>query len=135
VAGAESAGLEPDLQGLAGLGRRSPALALPLAVFMVSLTGLPPTAGFIAKFAVFRQALQDGCLWLVLIAVAASVVSVGYYLRLLVPVFMGASEEKADRIHAPVECVMVAVFLAAALLAAGVLPRLLLAFGGLANAG
>ncbi len=127
----ESAGVPPDVKGLTGLGRRAPGLALALAVFMVSLTGLPPTAGFIAKFVVFQEVLQAGHLWLVLIAVAMSVVSVGFYLRLLVPVFMSGSEGELERLRPAPEGAMVAIFLAVALLVIGILPQTLLAFGSL----
>jgi NADH-quinone oxidoreductase subunit N len=48
------------LDDYAGLGKRHPALALAMTVFMLSLTGLPPTIGFVAKFAIFRAALESG---------------------------------------------------------------------------
>lgn len=129
---AESAGLPPTLAGLTGFARRAPLAAGALAVFMMSLTGLPPTAGFFAKFLVFRGVLQEGYLWLVLLAVLMSVVSVGFYLRLLVPVFMQPLPKDAPAAEplAP-EGVLVAVVLAAVLLLAGILPNALLTFGGL----
>ena len=58
----EGAGLKLD--DYAGLRRRRPGLALAMALFMFSLTGLPPTVGFVAKFYVFRVALDAGYLWL-----------------------------------------------------------------------
>jgi NADH-quinone oxidoreductase subunit N len=134
----EAAGGSPDRRGLTGLGRRSPALAFSLAVFMVSLTGIPPAAGFIAKFALFREVLASGQLALVLIAVTMSVVSVGFYLRLLVPVFMAGDGGAApgagigdSKLRAAPEGVVVAVLLAAAILVLGVLPQLVLSFAGL----
>ncbi len=78
----ERAGWEADeVEDLYGLGDRAPLTAAAFAVFMASLTGLPPTAGFLAKFYVFTAALEAGLLWLALVGVATSVVSVAYYLR------------------------------------------------------
>jgi NADH-quinone oxidoreductase subunit N len=70
-----------SLDDLAGLGRRGPGLAFAMAVFMFSLAGTPPLAGFFGKFALFRSAVETGLWWLALIALLASVVSVGYYLK------------------------------------------------------
>jgi len=128
----EAAGVAPDRAGMAGMGRRAPALALALAVFMISLTGLPPAAGFIAKFVVFREVLAAGHLPLVLIAVAMSVVSVGFYLRLLVPVFMSGPESaEGGRLKVPPEGVAAALFLAGVVLLLGILPQILLGFARL----
>jgi len=131
IATAEAAGVAPDLAGLTGFARRAPLAAGALAVFMISLTGLPPTAGFFVKFLVFRGVLQEGYLGLVLLAVTMSVVSVGFYLRLLVPVFMQGREGDAKPLHLAPEGVLVPVALAAILLAAGLFPNALLTFGGL----
>jgi NADH-quinone oxidoreductase subunit N len=67
------------VRGLAGLSKRSPALAASLVVIMLSLTGIPLTAGFWGKFLVFAAASVGGYLWLAIIAVLGSVVSFGYY--------------------------------------------------------
>ena len=66
-----------------GLSKRSPLLALALTLCLISLTGIPPTAGFMAKFYIFSSAVQHGLLWLVVIAVLNSVVSAYYYLRVV----------------------------------------------------
>jgi NADH-quinone oxidoreductase subunit N len=68
---------------LAGLSRTHPGMALALAVFMFSLAGVPPLAGFFGKFYVFYAAVQTGLIWLVVIAVVTSVVSAFYYLRIV----------------------------------------------------
>lgn len=83
------------LEDYAGLFARRPGLALAMAVFMFSLTGLPPTAGFIAKFAVFRSAVEAGYLWLAVVGVITSLVSAYYYLRLVVLMFMRPGEARA----------------------------------------
>ena len=77
-----------QLDNLAGLASFRPGLAAAMAVFMVSLSGLPPTGGFVAKFQVFSAALNGGYVWLTVIAVLNSVVAVYYYLRLVVVMYM-----------------------------------------------
>jgi NADH-quinone oxidoreductase subunit N len=78
---------------LAGLGFRQPLLGLAMSVFMVSLGGIPPTAGFMGKVYVFGSALEAGLVPLVVVGVLNSVVSVFYYLRITVAMYM--SEEPA----------------------------------------
>ena len=81
-----------SLADLAGLGRRHPWLAASLAVFLLSLAGFPPTAGFLAKFYVFSAAVAKGHVLLVVAAVLASLISVGYYLKVIVAMYMQAAE-------------------------------------------
>jgi NADH-quinone oxidoreductase subunit N len=75
-----------------GLARRSPLLALAMAYFMLSLTGIPPTGGFSGKFFVFRAALEADLLWLALIGVVTSVISGYYYLRVVYLMYMHEGE-------------------------------------------
>lgn len=86
-----------DFRGLAG---RSPFLAALMALFLFSLAGIPPTAGFVGKFMVFSAAVQSGYTWLVILAVINSVIAAYYYLRVVIVVYRpaeGASaEEPAD---------------------------------------
>jgi NADH-quinone oxidoreductase subunit N len=79
-----------------GMGKRSPLLAGALTLFLVSLTGLPPTAGLIAKIYIFNGAVDQGLLWLVVIAVINSVISAFYYFRVVKIMWMGepASQDK-----------------------------------------
>jgi NADH-quinone oxidoreductase subunit N len=82
-------GMEGDsLDDLAGLGRRHPWLAASMSVFLLSLAGFPPTAGFLAKFYVFSAAVAKGHVPLVVAAVLASLISVGYYLKVVVAMYM-----------------------------------------------
>ncbi len=76
------------LADVAGLGFRQPLLGLALTVFMISLGGIPPTAGFMGKVYIFGTALQAGLLPLVIVGVLNSVVSVFYYLRVTVAMYM-----------------------------------------------
>ncbi len=77
-----------QLDGWAGLASRHPGAALAMAVFMLSLGGLPPTGGFFAKFYLFRAVLERSDLtWLVIAAVANSAISVYYYLRVVTAMY------------------------------------------------
>ncbi len=82
-------GREPlSLDDVAGLAERRPALAAALTVFLVSLTGIPVTAGFVGKFYLFNAAVSSGWVWLALVGVLMSVVSAYYYLRVVVAMYM-----------------------------------------------
>jgi NADH-quinone oxidoreductase subunit N len=75
-------------EDLAGIGRRHPAAALAFSLFLVSLAGIPPTAGFFGKWFVFRAAMESGYYLLTIIAFLNSVIGVYYYLRVLVFMYM-----------------------------------------------
>lgn len=75
-------------EDLAGIGRRHPAAALPFALFLLSLAGVPPTAGFFGKWFVFKAAIDGGMYWLTVIAFLNSVLGAYYYLRVLVYMYM-----------------------------------------------
>ncbi len=79
-----------------GMSKRAPLLALGLTLSLISLIGMPPAAGFMAKFYIFSGAVQHGLLWLVVIAVINSVISAYYYMRVVKVMWLGkpASEEK-----------------------------------------
>jgi len=89
--------LNSDLiEDYSGMGKRAPLLALALTLCLVSLIGMPPAAGFMAKFYIFSAAVQHNLLWLVIIAVINSVISAYYYLRVVKVMWLSqaASEEK-----------------------------------------
>ena len=81
-----------QLGDYAGVGTKNPVLAIIMAVFMFSLAGIPPTAGFFGKFYLFKAALDANFIYLVVIAVLNSAISVYYYLRVLVIMFMRKEE-------------------------------------------
>jgi NADH-quinone oxidoreductase subunit N len=77
-----------QLRDFAGLWRTRPGLAGLMTVFLLSLGGFPPTAGFIGKWYIFAAAVQEGYVWLAIIGVLSSVVSVFFYLRIVVMMYM-----------------------------------------------
>ena len=81
-----------QIDDYSGLSRRRPGLALAMALFMLSLTGLPPTVGFIGKFFIFRAALEAGQIGLALVGVLTSLISAYYYLRVVVVMYMRPGE-------------------------------------------
>ncbi|MFO1475376.1 MAG: NADH-quinone oxidoreductase subunit N [Verrucomicrobiota bacterium] len=100
VAQVERSGSEATMSAFAGLSRRAPLLSFCLLVFILSLAGIPPLAGFFAKFYVFTAALRDGAprlgmLWLVLVALATSAISLYYYLQVLKQVYVADPPEDA----------------------------------------
>lgn len=80
---------------LAGLGRRKPALALAFSLFVLSLAGIPPTAGFFGKLAVFRAGVEAHLTGLVVIGLLNSVIAAYYYLKVVVVMYMQQPEEGA----------------------------------------
>jgi len=81
----------------AGMGKRAPLLALALTLCLISLIGMPPAAGFMAKFYIFSAAVQNDLLWLVVIAAINSVISAYYYLR-VVKVMWFAEPASAEKV-------------------------------------
>jgi len=102
----------------AGFGYVEPVLALAMFVFMLSLAGIPLTAGFTGKFQIFKAAVNEGYIWLAVIGVLNSVVSVYYYLRIVVVMYMQPAQP--DSISAPAPA-SVPLYAAIALSALGVL--------------
>lgn len=77
------AGCKSEFSELAGLSKSNPYLTVILALFMFALSGFPPTVGFFGKFYIFSAAVQAGYIWLAVIGVMNSFVSVYYYLRVV----------------------------------------------------
>lgn len=80
--------LPTTFDDLAGYGKRNPTLALLMSLFIFSLVGLPLTGGFIGKFQIFSAALQEGWIWLTVIGILNSALSVYYYLRVVMFMYM-----------------------------------------------
>ena len=121
-----------DLQNFSGLASREPLLAACMAVFMFSLAGIPPLAGFFGKFYLFSSALRvggnQGLLWLVGLALFGSFVSLYYYLIVLKAIFVGASSPTApgrDHVSSGLLQRITVSVLAAAILFLGIMPDIL----------
>ena len=81
------------LAGLSGLLKRSPALATMMVIGLLSLLGMPPTVGFMAKVVVFSTAVDQGLVWLAVVAVVNTVVAAYYYLRVVGLIMFGQAED------------------------------------------
>ncbi|MBI5252350.1 MAG: NADH-quinone oxidoreductase subunit N [Desulfomonile tiedjei] len=75
-----------------GLAKTNPFLALAMSIFLFSLAGIPPTAGFVGKFTIFSAAINAGYIWLVVIGVLTSAASVFYYFRVVMKMYMEVPE-------------------------------------------
>ena len=87
-----------SLDELNGFGRRQPLGALAFAIFLISLTGIPPTIGFVAKFVVIQPVLDAGLAWLAVVIALNAVLAAFYYLRVVVRMYMYDVEEKVPRL-------------------------------------
>jgi NADH-quinone oxidoreductase subunit N len=101
---------------LSGLGKRHPAAALAFSLFLLSLAGIPPTAGFFAKWFVFRAAIDGGLYWLAVLGFVNSVIGAYYYLRVLVYMYM-----REPAAGAPVAVPMRSGYVTTALLVSAIL--------------
>jgi NADH-quinone oxidoreductase subunit N len=77
-----------QIDDFTGLAQKSPLSAAVMLLFLLSLTGIPPTAGFVGKFYLFAAAVEAGYIWLVLIAVVNSAISLFFYMRVVVAMYM-----------------------------------------------
>jgi len=111
-----------ELSDYAGLWARSPWLAAAMALFMFSLAGFPPTAGFFAKFYVFNAAVQAGYGWLAVIGVLNSLLGVVYYVGVIVNMFMREPGKTGVTINLSPALVLALVIAAWATLQFGLLP-------------
>lgn len=90
-----------SIDDYAGLGFQQPFLAASLSIFLLSLAGIPLTAGFAGKFFIFRAAIESRLLWLVIFGVLNSVLSVFYYLRVIVAMYMKDPSVEFTRVQVP----------------------------------
>src|SRR5881628_4205417 len=114
---------------LEGLGRRNPVLAVAMTIFMLSLAGFPPSVGFFGKLFLFTAGVSAGYTWLVVLAVLMSVVSVFYYVRVLIPIW--APSPRQDRVPLSISSSATVVLSGVASLALGIYPTTLLIAGQL----
>jgi len=114
----------------AGLARRQPWLAAVMAVFLFSLAGIPPTAGFTGKLLVFQEAIGQGYVGLAVIAVLNSLLSVYYYIRVVYLMYMKEEWEKTPDFELPLGPALVLAFCFLLVLWLGLFPGGLLAAAG-----
>jgi NADH-quinone oxidoreductase subunit N len=114
-----------DVRDFAGLGHERPGLAALLTVFLLSLAGFPPTVGFVAKWYIFSAAVQEGLIALAVLGVLTSVISVFFYLRIVVQMYM-SEESRPARPAVPRVAMAGMVIALLAVFYLGVLPGRLL---------
>jgi len=120
-----------SLSDFAGLSRRAPVVAFCMMIFMLSLAGIPPLAGFFGKFYVFTAAVGTdpqnlGLLWLVILAVAMSAVSLYYYLQVLKQIYLFDPPTTTGTARTPLSSQVVLALLALAVVVLGCAPDLLI---------
>jgi NADH-quinone oxidoreductase subunit N len=113
-----------SLDAFNGLGKRNPLLAFVMTVALLSLAGIPPAAGFFAKYYIFTAAFQAGYPILVLIAIVASLVGVYYYFKIIIAMYFKSSESSA--IISTMNQKLLFLLLAAITLALGILPEMVI---------
>jgi NADH-quinone oxidoreductase subunit N len=116
------------LSDFAGLARRSPGLAICMMVFILSLAGIPPLAGFFGKFYIFAELLRSGApsmglVWLILVAIGLSAVSLYYYLQVLKQVFVAPPDPAQSGFHARALQTVVVIVLAVIVILLGCWPE------------
>jgi len=87
-----------SLDELNGFGRREPLGALAFGIFLISLTGIPPTVGFMAKFLLIQPVLEAGLAWLAVVIALNAALAAFYYLRVVVHMYMYDAEEAVPRL-------------------------------------
>lgn len=110
------------LEGLSGLGYKRPFMAIALTIFLFSLMGIPPTAGFVGKFYIFSGAVQAGYIWLAVLGVLNSAVSLYYYLRVIVYMYFKDPQEDFNWVSMNTATAVSIVIALAGVLILGVVP-------------
>jgi NADH-quinone oxidoreductase subunit N len=131
VAVVEGRAGDDKLASFAGLSRRAPVVSFCIIIFMLSLAGIPPLAGFFGKFYVFYAAVNSGphvlgLLWLVVLAIATSAVSLYYYLQVLKQIYVADVPAQVDKLSVPVASQIVLCLLAGLTILFGCFPNLVI---------
>lgn len=103
-----------------GLGFRAPLQSVALTIFLVSLTGLPPTGGFIAKLYIFGAAVSGGWIWLVAVAGLATIISLFYYIRVVRNMYFFKPEGETEKVQFGITSTVVLMLLLIPTLVLGV---------------
>ena len=121
----DGAGEASDLSAWAGLGKRSPGVAALFSLFLLSMAGIPLTAGFPAKFAVFSAASASGASWLVIVGVIASAIAGFFYVRVIVLMFFTDPQDDSTTVAIPSLATAVSLAVCAGVtIVLGVLPQI-----------
>jgi NADH:ubiquinone oxidoreductase subunit 2 (subunit N) len=115
-----------SIEDYSGLGYRNPFLSISLSVFLISLAGIPATAGFMGKLFLLAAAVENQMYWLVVIAVLASAIGIYYYLRVIVYMYMGKLKKEEIPITIPTPMRILIAIMVLGTLYLGVLPGALL---------
>ena len=131
VAAVERGTGDETLAGFAGMSRRAPVISFCMLIFMLSLAGIPPLAGFFGKFYVFAAALKGGApdlglLWLVILAVGMSAVSLYYYLNVVKQLYVADPPVGSGPLQVTILSQITLVLLAAGVVVLGCAPTLIL---------
>ncbi|MHC4944657.1 MAG: NADH-quinone oxidoreductase subunit N, partial [Planctomycetota bacterium] len=110
------------IQDMAGLAQKHQGIALPMAIFMFTLAGLPPSAGFFGKFYLFKAAVDAGMIWLAVIAVIMSVVSLYYYLRVITTMYLISAADDSTEVEFNFCPALVTLISVAGVLILGIFP-------------
>ncbi|MEI7818177.1 MAG: NADH-quinone oxidoreductase subunit N [Desulfuromonadales bacterium] len=121
-----------NVMDFAGLGFKRPVLALVMTIFLFSLAGMPPTAGFIGKFYLFSGAIQKGYIWLAVIGVLNSAASVYYYLRVMVYMYMKEPTEDFEWVQVTGPVALALIIAVAGSLIPGIVPSFILQYAQMA---
>jgi len=115
-----------NVSDYAGFGFKHPVLGMCMSIFLFSLAGIPPAAGFIGKFYLFSGAIQAGYVWLAIIGVLNSAASVYYYLRVMVYMYMKDPTEEFDWLKVSPAIALCVILAVAGVLIPGIVPGTLL---------
>ena len=121
-----------NVSDFAGLGFKRPVLAVVMTLFLFSLAGMPPTAGFVGKFYLFSGAIQKGYIWLAVIGVLNSAASVYYYLRIMVYMYMKEATEEFEWVHVTAPVTLALIIAVAGSLIPGIFPSIILQYAQMA---
>ncbi len=123
-----------EITDFAGLGKTNKTAAFLMLIFMFSLTGIPPLAGFVGKFYIFKSAIQAGLVWLAVAGVLFSAISAYFYLRVIMVMYMSEPEAGIELSTAPSLALALAIS-ATSVIIIGVYPTNLLNFARASIAG
>jgi len=111
-----------NIESFQGLAKNNPVLASAIIIAMLSLAGIPPAAGFFAKYYIFSAAIQSGLTSLVIIAICGSLIGVFYYFRLIIALF---KEKEVSQVNISTNEKTIILFTALATLLLGIFPGII----------